>query len=95
MKIAIRVDGDSGKEAGMGHVYRSLAIAQFLQNQLSDLDVYFLMRNFPEGLNKVEKAGYSIIRLPQHPQATHLNAAFAQMFLQIIYHSHRQIRYHQ
>jgi UDP-2,4-diacetamido-2,4,6-trideoxy-beta-L-altropyranose hydrolase len=68
-KLVIRVDGDSGNEAGMGHVFRSLAYARMLGAKIPDLDIQFLMRSFPEGIQKVAENGYSITTLPPRPNA--------------------------
>lgn len=66
-KLVIRVDGDSGRESGMGHVYRSLAYARLLLAKRPGVDIYFLMRNFPEGILKVKQEGHHILTLPITP----------------------------
>jgi UDP-2,4-diacetamido-2,4,6-trideoxy-beta-L-altropyranose hydrolase len=68
-KLVIRVDGDSGNEAGMGHVFRSLAYARMLGGKIPNADIQFLMRSFPEGIQKVAENGYSITTLPPKPNA--------------------------
>jgi UDP-2,4-diacetamido-2,4,6-trideoxy-beta-L-altropyranose hydrolase len=66
-KLVIRVDGDSGNEAGMGHVFRSLAYARILGEHIPNLEILFLMRSFIEGIQKVAENGYSIATLPPKP----------------------------
>jgi spore coat polysaccharide biosynthesis predicted glycosyltransferase SpsG len=57
-RIVFRVDG--GTEMGMGHVYRSLAIAEELCS-ISSADVQFLMSaEHPEGVKRVSGAGYTV-----------------------------------
>ena len=57
-RIVFRVDG--GSEIGMGHVYRSLAIADELCS-ISSADVQFLMSaDHPEGVKRVSDAGYTV-----------------------------------
>ena len=57
-RIVFRVDG--GAEIGMGHVYRSLAIADELCS-ISSADVQFLMSaDHPEGVKRVSGAGYTV-----------------------------------
>jgi len=57
-RIVFRVDG--GAEIGMGHVYRSLAIADELCS-ISSADVQFLMSvDHPEGVKGVSDAGYTV-----------------------------------
>ncbi len=57
-RIVFRVDG--GAEMGMGHVYRSLAIADELQS-ISSADIQFLMSaEHPEGVKRVSSSGYTV-----------------------------------
>jgi spore coat polysaccharide biosynthesis predicted glycosyltransferase SpsG len=57
-RILFRVDG--GARLGMGHVYRSLAIADELRN-ISTADVLFLMSaEHPEGVQHVSRYGYPV-----------------------------------
>ena len=57
-RIVFRVDG--GAQIGMGHVYRSLAIAGELRS-ISTADVQFLMSaEHPEGVKEVSSAGYTV-----------------------------------
>jgi spore coat polysaccharide biosynthesis predicted glycosyltransferase SpsG/CMP-N-acetylneuraminic acid synthetase len=57
-RVLFRVDGSTGM--GMGHVYRSLAIADALR-QLSRADIAFLMSaDHPEGLITVSRRGYPV-----------------------------------
>ena len=57
-RVLFRVDGSTGM--GMGHVYRSLAIADALR-QLSRADMAFLMSaDHPEGLITVSRRGYPV-----------------------------------
>jgi hypothetical protein len=57
-RVLFRVDG--GRELGMGHVFRSLAIAEALRS-LSRADVAFLMSaDHPEGLVTVSRRGYPV-----------------------------------
>lgn len=75
-RIAIRVDGDSGQEAGMGHVYRSLAFAKLFSKQMPDVDIQFFIREFPEGFSKVRGEGYPVHVLPRCPGKAHYEEAF-------------------
>jgi len=75
-RIAIRVDGDSGREIGMGHIYRSLAYARLLSEQLSDIEIKFFMCNFPEGIAEVKKEGHTPFFLPVHSRQADYEAAF-------------------
>ena len=74
-RVAIRVDGDAGREAGMGHVYRSLAYARLLLEQVPDVAIRFLMREFPAGLAKVRAEGYVVHSLPLRPTQTDYEVA--------------------
>jgi spore coat polysaccharide biosynthesis predicted glycosyltransferase SpsG len=57
-RVVFRVDG--GAEMGMGHVYRSLAIADELQS-ISSADIQFLMSaEHPEGVKRVSSSGYTV-----------------------------------
>jgi spore coat polysaccharide biosynthesis predicted glycosyltransferase SpsG/CMP-N-acetylneuraminic acid synthetase len=59
-RVLFRVDG--GSQMGMGHIYRSLAIAEALRS-LSRAEVAFLMSGTPEheqGLIAVSRAGYPL-----------------------------------
>jgi len=57
-RIVFRVDG--GAQIGMGHVYRSLAIADELRS-ISNADVQFLMSaEHPEGVKRVSSSGYTV-----------------------------------
>ena len=52
---------DGGSEMGMGHVYRSLAVAKELTQIVPHADVCFLMRaELPEGVQHIARAGYPI-----------------------------------
>lgn len=61
------MDGDAGQEAGMGHVYRSLAYAWRIEQAFRGVSIRFFMRDFPEGLAKVREEGYPISVLPVRP----------------------------
>ena len=65
--IAIRADGDSGAEAGLGHVLRSLAYLEELVRRHPAVRPVFLMRDFPEGIEKVSREGHAIAQLPTRP----------------------------
>lgn len=77
MRLGIRCDGDAGQEAGTGHVYRSLEYARLLMEQFVDLEVRFIMRDFPEGLRMVKNAGHDVTVLPASPSAADMQKAFA------------------
>jgi len=58
-RVLFRVDG--GGEMGMGHVYRSLAVAEALSAIVAHADLCFLMRaDLPEGVQHVARAGYAV-----------------------------------
>lgn len=75
-RVAIRVDGDAGREAGMGHVYRSMAYARLLLGQVPGAEIQFFMRGFPEGLAKVREEGFPVHPLPVHPIQADYEIAF-------------------
>ncbi len=58
-RVLFRVDG--GGEMGMGHVLRSLAVAEALTKIAPHADVCFLMRaDPPEGIQHIARIGYSV-----------------------------------
>ena len=58
-RVLFRVDG--GGEMGMGHVLRSLAVAQALTKIAPHADVCFLMRaEPPEGIQHIARLGYPV-----------------------------------
>jgi CMP-N-acetylneuraminic acid synthetase/spore coat polysaccharide biosynthesis predicted glycosyltransferase SpsG len=62
-RVLFRVDGD--KEIGMGHVYRSLAVAGALREAVPHSDVCFLMKaEHPEAVQHVSRAGYAVRVIP-------------------------------
>ncbi len=75
--IAVRVDGDAGAEAGMGHVYRSLAYARLLAKKITDAEIRFFMRGFPEGIAKVHGEGFHVHPLPVKPAQADYEAALS------------------
>ena len=67
IRIAVRADGDDGKEAGMGHIYRSLAYTKLLLSKRNDLSVSFIMRDIPEGIAKVTESDFEVVVIPRIP----------------------------
>jgi spore coat polysaccharide biosynthesis predicted glycosyltransferase SpsG/CMP-N-acetylneuraminic acid synthetase len=64
-RVLFRADG--GAELGMGHVFRSLAIANALRER-AHADVAFLMRtDLPDGIRTVERHGYEVLRIGGDP----------------------------
>ena len=62
-RILFRVDG--GEKMGMGHVYRSLAVAEALKSIVSHADVCFLMcAELPTGVRHVSGAGHAVRVVP-------------------------------
>ena len=58
-RILFRVDG--GARIGMGHVYRSLAIADEIRSVSPSADIQFLMRaEYTEGVQRVSTSGYPV-----------------------------------
>jgi spore coat polysaccharide biosynthesis predicted glycosyltransferase SpsG len=58
-RILFRVDG--GSQIGMGHVYRSLAIADEIRSVSPSADIQFLMRaGHAEGVQRVSNSGYPV-----------------------------------
>lgn len=55
--IAIRTDGSNA--IGMGHISTCLALAERLK-QYKEINVYFMMKQFPEAVSKVTQAGYRV-----------------------------------
>jgi CMP-N-acetylneuraminic acid synthetase/spore coat polysaccharide biosynthesis predicted glycosyltransferase SpsG len=69
-RVLFRVDGSAA--VGMGHVFRSLAIAEALRG-LSRADVAFLMSaDHPEGLVTVSRAGYAVRVVGDRSEETYL-----------------------
>lgn len=62
--LIFRVDGGSVYSLAMGHVYRCLRLAK----QLSEINVncFFLMKNFPEGVDVIKSSGFATKLL--HPE---------------------------
>ena len=58
MTIFIRCDG--GTKLGTGHIIRQLMIAKELKKKLPDSKIEFLMKNIPEGIEKVKKEGFLV-----------------------------------
>jgi spore coat polysaccharide biosynthesis predicted glycosyltransferase SpsG/CMP-N-acetylneuraminic acid synthetase len=57
-RVVFRVDG--GREIGMGHVFRSLAMAEALR-RVSSAEVHFLMAaEHPEGIGLASRYGYPV-----------------------------------
>jgi spore coat polysaccharide biosynthesis predicted glycosyltransferase SpsG len=75
--VGIRADGDAGREAGIGHIYRSLAYAKELRREAGDVSIRFYMRDFAEGIEKVRAEGYLITVLPIRPARADYDAAFS------------------
>ena len=63
MKIFIRCEG--GARLGTGHIIRQLMIAKELKKRLPFSKVEFLMKNIPEGIERVKKEGFSVKCFPQ------------------------------
>jgi spore coat polysaccharide biosynthesis predicted glycosyltransferase SpsG/CMP-N-acetylneuraminic acid synthetase len=64
-RVLFRADG--GAQLGMGHVFRSLAIADALRER-AHADVAFLMRaDLPDGIRTVERHGYEVLRIGGDP----------------------------
>jgi spore coat polysaccharide biosynthesis predicted glycosyltransferase SpsG/CMP-N-acetylneuraminic acid synthetase len=69
-RVLFRVDGSAS--VGMGHVFRSLAIAEALR-ALSRADIAFLMSaDHTEGLVTVSRAGYAVRVVGDRKQETYL-----------------------
>ena len=66
-RILFRVDG--GRELGMGHVIRCLALAQALFSTVPD--IAFLMRDHHQGVEKVKTAGFPVITIPVREDPDH------------------------
>ena len=76
-RVLFRVDG--GSRMGMGHIYRSLAIAEALRS-LSRAEVAFLMSGGPEyeqGLIAVSGAGYPLRVVRDGRQSTPMSSTLA------------------
>jgi spore coat polysaccharide biosynthesis predicted glycosyltransferase SpsG/CMP-N-acetylneuraminic acid synthetase len=70
-RVLFRVDGSSS--VGMGHVFRSLAIAEALRG-LSRADIAFLMSaDHTEGLVTVSRAGYAVRVVGDRKEETYLD----------------------
>ena len=70
-RVLFRVDGSASM--GMGHVFRSLAIAEALRG-LSRADIAFLMSaDHPEGLVTVSRAGYAVRVVGDRKEETYLD----------------------
>jgi UDP-2,4-diacetamido-2,4,6-trideoxy-beta-L-altropyranose hydrolase/pseudaminic acid synthase len=62
MKIFIRCDG--GAKLGTGHIIRQLMIVKELKNK-TQAEIKFLMKDIPEGVERVKKEGFLVKRLPE------------------------------
>ena len=68
-RVVFCVDGDS--EMGMGHVFRSLAVARELSKIVPRADICFLMRaEHPEGVQQIAREGYAIRVVPGSAEFT-------------------------
>jgi UDP-2,4-diacetamido-2,4,6-trideoxy-beta-L-altropyranose hydrolase len=61
MKVIFRADG--GKEIGMGHIMRSLLLADNLRDKCN-AKVTFITKSFPESLKKISDNGHGVKELP-------------------------------
>ena len=61
MKVMFRADG--GKEIGMGHIMRSLLLADNLRDKCN-AKVTFITKSFPESLRKIFGNGHDVKELP-------------------------------
>ena len=62
MKRNIIIRADGGSSIGMGHVVRSLALAEMLK---SEFDIYFAIQNPSDYvLNTIQKTTSNLISLP-------------------------------
>jgi len=63
MRIFIRCDG--GTRLGTGHIIRQLMMAKELKKRLNNLEITFLMKDIPEGVERVRDEGFAVKELPQ------------------------------
>ncbi len=57
-KIIFRVDGGNIYGVAMGHVFKCLRLAYELKRR--DVDLLFIMKNYPEGVNLVKSSGFHV-----------------------------------
>jgi len=63
-KLLYRVDGGNVWGVSMGHLKRALIIAEQLKK---NFDIFFVMKNYPDGVSYVKKQGWEkIILIPEH-----------------------------
>lgn len=62
-RIVFRLDGGHGSGMGLGHVYRSLALASDLRARHPQFHADFVMRPFADAMAKVRAQGFSVIPL--------------------------------
>jgi len=64
MRIFIRCDG--GARLGTGHIIRQLMIAKEVKKKLPYSEIEFLMKDIPEGVERVKKEGFPVKSFPQN-----------------------------
>ncbi|RCW48195.1 UDP-2,4-diacetamido-2,4,6-trideoxy-beta-L-altropyranose hydrolase [Halanaerobium sp. MA284_MarDTE_T2] len=61
---ALRVDG--GKDIGMGHIMRSMALANDLRKDKEVERVFYITINYPSGVNKLKENDFEVITLDKN-----------------------------
>jgi len=64
--VLFRVDAGCTYGLSFGHVSRCLMIARVLQEEYGS-EIMFLMRDFPDGINHVNRYGYAVKKIPIRP----------------------------
>ena len=60
-KVAFRVDG--GKDIGMGHIMRSIALASDLKKDEEVKRVFYITKNNPSAVNKLKENDFEVINI--------------------------------
>jgi DNA-binding response OmpR family regulator len=59
--IALRVDG--GKDIGMGHIMRTIALANDLKKKQENKEVFYMTKDDPTALNKLKENDFDLLLL--------------------------------
>ena len=63
-QVIFRVDGGDVYSVAMGHVYRCLKVAKTIAERRAGADITFVMKNYKEGIKKVQEEGFKVVQIP-------------------------------
>ena len=64
VNIAFRVDG--GKDIGMGHIMRSMALANNLKKDENNEEVFHITRNNDTAVNKLKENNFEVVAIDKN-----------------------------